>query len=204
MSTPLKLGALFLLGVLPVIGCVIQSESHHSSGGGAGGGVAGPAGGPSASSPGSPAVAPVLVVVDNDRTMAATPGDGVGVFVEYRTGGHWHVWWTCDTNHTGQSCAFDVGVTVDSGSISRPTPERLETAGVLTAPSAQSVKVTSTTTAQAHGLTFDTTPGAVITLDAAVGGLRDESFLFFVQDGKPRGGFTGALTDPLMLRGAAP
>ena len=51
---------------------------------------------------------------------------------------------------------------------------------------------------------FDTDPGAIITVDAAMGGIHDGRFLFFVQDGKVNGGYSGALTDPLMLEGTTP
>ena len=55
-----------------------------------------------------------------------------------------------------------------------------------------------------HGIRFDTNPGAVITVDAAIGGFKDGAFLFFVQDGKVNGGFTGKLTNPLQLQGNSP
>jgi hypothetical protein len=133
--------------------------------------------------------------------MNAQPGDGVGIFTEYAAGGHWHVWWTCDTNKTSASCPMDVVVTVASGAIATTKPDASTT--TLTA-SAQKLEATSTTTTQVDGVHFDTDPGATITLSATVGGCLDGSFLFFVQGGKVNGGYTGTLTDPLMLEGSTP
>jgi len=81
------------------------------------------------------------------------------------------------------------------GSTNTPTPSRVE------------ARVTTST--QVHGITFKTNPGTVITLEATVGGLKEgpgpnQSFFFFVQDGKINGGFTGRLTNPLQLQGKTP
>ena len=53
-------------------------------------------------------------------------------------------------------------------------------------------------------MTFTTAPGAVLTVEASVGGLKDAAFLFFVQDGKVNGGVQSKLTNPLQLRGSTP
>ncbi|MDF2692685.1 MAG: hypothetical protein K0S65_1068 [Labilithrix sp.] len=150
---------------------------------------------------GSPS--PMLVEVDADQTMTATGGEGVGVFIEYFKGGHWHVWWTCDTAQTRQSCDFSVSAAAASGNITNLDAAEL-TGGFATSPTASRVEATSNTTTEVHGVRFDTAPGAVITVDASVGGLKDGAFLFFVQDGKVNGGFTGKLTNPLQLQGNAP
>jgi hypothetical protein len=154
-----------------------------------------------APSTGSPS--PMLVEVDTDQTMTAVGGEGVGVFIEYFKGGHWHVWWTCDTAKTRQSCDFSVSATAASGTIDNLDAGELA-GGLVTSPTASRVDATSTTTTEVHGIRFDTAPGAVITVDAAVGGLKDGAFLFFVQDGKVNGGFTGTLTNPLQLQGNTP
>ena len=51
-----------------------------------------------------------------------------------------------------------------------------------------------------QGVHFDTEPGELIELSAALGGEYSGQFLFFVQDGKVNGGYTGNLTDPLELQ----
>ena len=187
-------------------GCVIVSEDHvhrdapddtyvPPSGGTSGGGTAtGTTGG---------AVAPMLVEVDTDQTMNADPGQGVGVFVEYGAGGKWHVWWTCDTLRTSKPCDVDLTITSANGPIANVDTSALA-GGFTQSPEATRLEASVRTTTEVHGLRFDTLPGSAITIDASVSGLRDGSFLFFVQDGKVRGGFQGLVTNPLQLQGKTP
>jgi hypothetical protein len=165
--------------------------------------AAAPGSGSTAPAPPAAPPAPMLVEVDTDQTMTADPGQGVGVFVEYARGGRWHVWWTCDTAKTRQSCDFSVSVTAAAGNVSNVDASRLE-GGFVATPTPSRVDAKITTSTQAHGISFSTNPGAVITLEASVGGIKDGSFLFFVQDGKVNGGFTGRLTNPLQLQGKSP
>jgi hypothetical protein len=147
---------------------------------------------------------PILVDVDPDKTLTAAPGQGVGVFVEYQTGGHWHVWWTCDTTKTSLNCVFDVKGSVDSGALANVQAEAFEPADTLSSPSAQSFEAKTTTTTAVDGVRFDAPLGATLTVDAAIGGLRDGSFYFFVQNGQVNGGYTGRLTDPLKFEASTP
>jgi hypothetical protein len=144
----------------------------------------------------------MLVIVDTDRVMNATPGDGVGVFTEYRTGGHWRIWWTCDTNKTSQSCAFTV--TATSSSVSNVAGISLEAGDSADQTNLTEATASTTTTTSVQGMTFDTPPDATITLDAQIGGQESPEILFFVQDGKINGGYMGSLTDPLKLEPSAP
>jgi hypothetical protein len=146
---------------------------------------------------------PMLVVIDTDQTMTADPGEGVGVFVEYASGGHWNVWWTCDTARTGQVCEFNVSAEAATGTVSDVDATGLA-GGYVTTPIPSRVEARVQTANEVHGVRFSTEPGAVITLQASVGGLKDGSFLFFVQDGKVNGGFAGRLTNPLQLQGTTP
>lgn len=163
---------------------------------------------PAPSDPGSVSATPLLVVVDTDQVMNADPGQGVGVFTEYAAGGKWHVWWTCDTAKSGQTCDVAINASVATGTISNVDASALQNGSVAT-PTASRVEARVTTSTQVHGITFTTNPGAVITLEATVGGLREgpgpnSSFFFFVQDGKINGGYGGRLTNPLQLQGKTP
>jgi len=180
--------------------CVVEHDrsSGYFTGGSAapppsssGGGAAGP-------------VQPVLVTVDTGKTMNADPGDGVGVFVEYGAGGHWNVWWTCDTTKTGQSCTFDVHVRAQSGALANVQAAQLVDGDTAVAPSPQEVQAHTTTTSSLTGVAFDSDPGAVIVIDARIGGVADPAYFFFVQDGQVNGGFQGKLTNPLMFQGSTP
>jgi hypothetical protein len=190
-----------------VTGCIIDNSQGSSGGGYVGGGSGGGSNGTGSSSGGT--VQPMLVDVDPNQTMNATPGDGVGVFVQYKTGGHWYVWWTCDTNKTGQSCAFDNTMTVSKGTIanvSSMTPGVAPTGLVQNAPGA--IDVQTSTSTGVDGVTFDTpfTAGQVpvITLDAKVNGQQNPGWLFFVQNGQINGATKDTLTDPLMFEPSTP
>jgi hypothetical protein len=192
------------------VGCV---AGDSTSGGGSAppyiGGGASSSGGSSGGSTGTAGSQPLLVDVDPNRTMTAAPGQGVGVFTEYQTGGHWHVWWTCDTSKTDLGCSFEVSVSVASGTIANVAGQSLQTSDRLAQPTSQQVEATTTTTTGIDGVTFDTPLDAsgdqpVITLDVKLNGQEDGSFLFFVQDGKINGGYQGTVTDPLMLEPSTP
>jgi hypothetical protein len=149
------------------------------------------------------APAPLLVEVDTDQTLNADPGKGVGVFVEYKKGGGWHVWWTCDTDKSRRSCAF----TLDASLAGEGTITGVQTENITGAqPSLTNgaLHITTTTASEVHGMSFQTPPGATLTLAAKVDSITDGSFLFFVQDGKVNGGYTGKLTNPLQFVGKTP
>ena len=145
----------------------------------------------------------MLVEVDSNQTMAAQPGEGVGVFVEYAKGGHWHVWWTCDTNKTSQSCDFAVSISAATGNLSNIDATEMA-GGLYSSPTPSRIDASSTITTELRGIRFDTDAGGVITVQASLGTLTDGSFLFFVQDGKVNGGFAGKLTNPLRFQGSSP
>jgi hypothetical protein len=195
--------------------CVVDNGEHRRSfsdqppvvGGQApvGSGTATPAPAPSDTTT-SPA--PLLVVLDTDQVMNADPGQGVGIFSEYFTGGKWHVWWTCDTTLSKQLCDVSLSATVASGTIDNLDAGELQ-GGYAATPNPSRVEARATTSTEVHGITFTTSPGAVVTLEATVSGLKEgpgpnRSFFFFVQDGKINGGFTGRLTNPLQLQGKTP
>jgi hypothetical protein len=199
-----------------LVACVIEDSNHHRSlsdppppvatGVPAGSGTVGPA--PAPTDPPTPSPAPILVVLDTDQVMNADPGQGVGIFTEYFTGGRWHVWWTCDTALSKQTCDVALSATVASGTIDNLDVGELS-GGFATSPTPSRVEARATTSTEVHGITFTTAPGAIVTLEATVGGLREgpgtnHSFFFFVQDGKINGGFGGRLTNPLQLQGKTP
>jgi hypothetical protein len=138
---------------------------------------------------------PVVVVIDADKTMDIRGGDGVGIFVEYKSGGLWQISWTCDTNRTGQSCNFTHSVRATK--IQNPVIEGESFEGSDTTLTHQTV-----TTSGIGRLTFQSVPGEAITLQSTVGGEAnsDGRFFFFVQDGNVNGGFNGRLSNPLTFR----
>jgi hypothetical protein len=182
-----------------LVGCTVDSRPMSTSSGGyagTGGAVNPPPAGKSAQ--------PLLVEIDPNRVLTAVGGQGVGVFTEYVAGGHWHVWWTCDTTLTGLPCDFTVTVSVPVGSITNLAGQLVDPSDQLRQPGAQAMNAMTTTTTAIDGVTFDAAPGASITLEAEVNGLSDGSYLFFVQDNQVNGGYEGSLTDPLILAPSSP
>jgi hypothetical protein len=196
-----------VVGVASMLGaCVVyEHDSRHEvpTEGVAGPPSGGVSGGVATASPSSGSATPMLVEVDTDQTMNAAGGDGVGVFVEYGKGGHWHVWWTCDTLKTQQSCDFAVTLSVAAGQIGKLDASELA-GGFVASPTPSRIDAKSTTTTEVDGVRFDSDPGAVLTLQASVGGVVDGAYIFFVQAGKLNGGFAGKLTNPLQLQGTIP
>jgi hypothetical protein len=185
-----------------VVACEVESSvsSPPEAWGGAG-----PEPSASVDAGGGPSEYPILAPVDTNLTMTAAPGQGVGVFTEYASGGNWTVWWTCDSLVDTQNppCQFDVKISVQTGSILAPTTNGFQSTDTFTSSAAQIEAVTTTSTAS-DGLTFQTAPGAAITLSATVGGQYDGRFIFFVEGGKVDDGFTGTVTDPILLKGSTP
>jgi hypothetical protein len=188
-----------------VAGCVVESEPSQASGSGGSGSSSGGSG---ASCTTTPASQPMLVDVDPNQTMNASPGDGVGVFIQYMSGGHWDVWWTCDTNKTNLSCAFDNVVTVATGAISNLQGQSLGPSDSVTQQSSQKIEAVTTTSTGISGMTFDTPLSAgqtpVITVSSALNGCDYGQYFFFVQNGAINGNYQGMLTDPLMLEPKVP
>jgi hypothetical protein len=173
-------------------GCFVDSGSSSASE------SAGSAGGGSSS---SSTAQSLLVDVDTNRTLEATPGQGIGVYVEYAEGGHWTVSWTCDTSLTNLSCNFDVGASVATGAITNLSGSGLGLGDSVNQPTAQELDASTTTTTGIDAVLFDTTPGATLTVNVT---LNAPVSFFFVQDGQVNGGYKGALTNPLMFQPSSP
>ncbi|MGH7281583.1 MAG: hypothetical protein ACRELY_08685, partial [Polyangiaceae bacterium] len=130
---------------------------------------------------------PLLVDVDTGKTMTAAPGEGVGIFVEYKTGGHWHVSWTCDTNKTKLGCTFSLQLSSVTGQIANLAINGQAQGDNIQQTDNQTITATTSTTSNAVDITFDADAGGKIQINADVGGVQDSSFFFFVQDGQVNG-----------------
>ena len=186
-------GLALLAGLGLLAGCFAGTDSSSSSSGGS----AGP--GPYGSSTGAPAQ-PLLVDVDTGGTLVTTAGNGIGVYVEYQSGGHWHVSWTCDTSLTNLSCNFVVDASVTSGTLVS-TGASVDPQDSVSLPNPQEVEAVTTTTTGVDAIFFDATPGVPVTVTV---GLNAPVSFFFVQDNLVNGGYTGTLTNPLMFQPTTP
>jgi hypothetical protein len=185
-----QLGSLLALAgcfALAGSGCfVFRDESSPPPGGSSGG-----------STP--PATAPERVVIDADATLQSTAGQGVGVFVEYATGGHWTVFATCDYDvqqGTPQPCAFDVFATPLTTGAAITNPQGTSLLGKDTVETQRdgSVHLSAEVSDDSPGMTFDSTAGDAVELDVYLDSNEDARFIYWVGKGVLH---QGAPTDPI-------
>ncbi len=122
--------------------------------------------------------------IDTGAAMSASPGEGVGIYVEYAGGGHWNVFTTCDTSISGASCNFDLVVSSDeSASLGAVEGSDLGPTDSLTLESDGSIRLVADTDYGMNGFSFDADPGATIELDALLDGEAQPEFIYAISDG---------------------
>jgi hypothetical protein len=142
------------------------------------------------------------VSVDPGATMAADPGNGVGVFVQYDAGGYWTLYTTCDTAVSGTSCNFDILLSADARvSLANVDGVDLDPSDSITLGADGSINLVTDTAFGMNGVTFDADPGAVIEADVLLDGVPQPQFVFVVSDGRL---LSGVPTNPVDLAPAAP
>jgi hypothetical protein len=188
------LGACLSLSVLGT-GCILVDGSGRT-GGGSGSGTVVVSGGTTTSDPApsdpapsdptpvdtTPAVADITI--DPGASMSASPGEGVGLFVQYAGDGHWDVFTTCDTSISGASCNFDVLVSADpSVALWNVEGADLDPGDTLSLNSDGSIQLVTDTSFGMNGMSFDAEPGATIEIDVLLDGDTAERFVYAVSDG---------------------
>ena len=150
-----------------------------------------------------PSGTPLTVVVDTNQTMNVQGGQGVGVFVQYAAGGHWHVFWACDTTLSGLPCDYQIKMT--GTSIANAKTSQFEQTDALDSATADQLVATTHVTTGIDAVDFDAQPGADVKIDLTMSGLRTGEFFFFVQNGQVNGNFpSDKLTDPLIFEPSSP
>jgi hypothetical protein len=145
---------------------------------------------------------PQQVAITPNKTLQNAAGDGVGIFVEYATGGHWHVWTTCDTNQSKVACNFEAFAIPGKGAkISNVQPETLESGDVAEELTDGSAHLSASTSTEFDGMTFDATPGAVVELEVYFDGKPDSRVVYWYGSDTLH---TGAPTDPVDFLPDAP
>ncbi len=105
--------------------------------------------------------------IDADVQLDVQLGRGVGVFVEYMSGGHWHVFVTCDTEETNYDCAYDVIVQPLGGTVLSTAPDGLEPKeDQLYVDGSDAAELVATTAYDSDGFYLDTEPGAALNVTA--------------------------------------
>ena len=149
------------------------------------------------------ATAPAQVSIDTGATVKVSPGQGVGVFVEYASGGQWSITTSCDTLESNYACGFDLFISGVSPStvLSDVQGTSLSDADQLDVGRDGTVHLTTRTSTNLDGLTFSAPPGAVIRLEMYLDGAMVDAngvpqarFVYWIGDGVLH---TGAPTDPI-------
>jgi len=148
---------------------------------------------------------PAASTIDTDAQIAIDAGLGAGVFIEYASGGHYHLRTACDTTRSNATCQWDIIITPqESKTISNVLAEDLEGSDTIhpyPAPANQpdasvSYQLTAETSTDLDGVTFDIEPGSAITVDAFLDNTCALPFFFWVGDGALH---SGSPSNPLTL-----
>jgi hypothetical protein len=141
------------------------------------------------------------VPIDTNATLDTGAGNGVGVFVEYASGGHWAIFTACDTATSGEICSFDILVSAGMGSIQSFAGQSLGATDSLELNSDGSLELVARTAMGLDGVTFDTAPGVAIAVTVSLDSLEQARFIYWVGSGILH---RGAPTDPVILAPGTP
>ncbi len=134
--------------------------------------------------------------IDADSPLDIEAGAGAGVFVEYESGGLYHVTTSCDVG-LGGACYWDVIVTtLDGATVQSVGPVDLESDDSLSFGARAQVRLVAYTDEDFDGFTLQTDPGAAIELDALLDNVAANRFMFWVGDGALH---SGAPSNPVDL-----
>lgn len=143
------------------------------------------------------------VNIDTGETLVPQPGQGYGVFVEYATGGDWHVFTTCDADVTGYSCAWDLIASVDATETLKVTDQtELEAPDKVLPINGSAVRLVFQTDSDTDGVHLSGTAGEPLSLDIEWDGpFAASSTVSWFGEGAVH---TGAPSDPVDLMPTAP
>ena len=134
--------------------------------------------------------------IDTDQLLEIDPGDGAGAFVEYETGGTYHVTTSCDVGQGGD-CYWDILVTpLGDASLLSVSPFDLESDDSVVLGFGNQLRMVAKTGKDLDGFSFQTEPGAAIELDALLDDGPGNRYLFWVGDGALH---SGAPSNPIDL-----
>jgi hypothetical protein len=119
--------------------------------------------------------------VETDKVLESPAGEGIGLFVEYATGGIWRLWTTCDTNYSNVGCKFDIAASVDTSSkIDIAEGSELEGFDSVDALDDGSVAFHAETASDFDVMTLETTPGSILRVEILLDGASAERFIYWV------------------------
>ena len=134
--------------------------------------------------------------IDTDELLDVDPGAGAGTFIEYESGGIYHVTTSCDVGQ-GADCYWDIVVTpLDDAAVSSLSPVDLESDDSVVLGSGNQLRMVAYTGNDFDGFSFQTDPGAAIEVDVLLDNVAGNRYLFWVGDGALH---SGAPSNPVRL-----
>lgn len=135
--------------------------------------------------------------IDLNGTFApVTPGQGVGLFIEYGPEGNWHVFTSCDMLQSHAACQWDVLFALPTGErVTSFQPENLESEDYL-AWQGEEGEFAPITSTDLDGMRFVTTPGQPLRVEAYLDSQDARQFMFWLSGGAAN---HGASTNPIDL-----
>jgi len=129
--------------------------------------------------------------IDADQTLQTELGEGVGLFVEYYSGGTWILWTSCDTYLSDFACDFQVHVLAGStlGEVATFDFEAGDDVDVVSSDELWFYAVTST---DSETVQLEAAPGEVVEIELWLDGYLEPSFIYWIGDGLVHEGASGS------------
>ena len=182
-SSCVAVAGLLALGGLGLSGCIIIDDSRHEDGGVL-----------------IDHSEPVYVTIDADQILHTDLGQGVGLFVEYSTGGGWRLWTSCDTLISDATCRFDAHAVGDAD-LSHVTAVGLGEGDSVELGAANELWFYAETGTEADAVEFASTPGSSVEVELWLDGAIHPDYLYWVGDGVVH---EGAPDSPVVFEPNAP
>lgn len=129
------------------------------------------------------------VDIQPDRVLESTPGEGVGIFVEYQTGGHWRVWTTCDTFSSKQICSYSIfASTTRAEHLRAYATEDAEGYDEVKDLGGGMVQFLADTDSDTDALVLDVEEGQPLDLEVYIDGQNAQPYVYWVSDDIVHGG----------------
>ena len=134
-----------------------------------------------------------LETIDADQVLDTDLGQGVGLFVEYSTGGTWRLWTSCDTSISDSACDFQVHV-ITGAPLGDITSQGFEAGDSFDLAAADELWFYAQTGTDSDAIQFPITAGAHVQVELWVDGAESPDFVYWVGDGVVH---EGAPTQPV-------
>lgn len=122
------------------------------------------------------------VAIQPDQVLQATPGEGVGVFVEYMTGGKWRIWTACDTFTSKQVCSFQIFAYAGASKELQYASEQIEGFDTVQDLGDGTIELTADTDSDIDALVLSLEDGFPLEVEAYIDDQNAQAFVYWVSD----------------------